>query len=88
MNFNHVWLDEFGKRNSFESYRLFGEFRDVNIESIIFKLLELWKKISKCSINNVSNADEFGSFYRLNPDSSIEPSRFAGKKKENEQLSS
>ena len=42
------------------------------------------KKLSEYSINDIFNAPEFGLFYRLAPDSSIGPSRLAGRKKEKE----
>ena len=86
MNLSNGWLYKFKNRNSFKRYRLFGESGDVNIEGIISDLPKLRKKISEYSINDVFNADEFGLFYKLAPDSSIGPSRIAGRKKKKERL--
>ena len=53
----------------------------MNIEGIIFELPKLRKKVSEYSINDVFNADVFGLFYKLAPDSSTGLSSLAGKKK-------
>ena len=75
INFSNGWLYKFRQRNSFKRYRLHGEHGDLNLEGIISELPKLRKKSSEYSINDVFKADEFGLFYKLAPDSSIEPSR-------------
>ena len=42
------------------------------------------RKRSQYAINDVFNADEFGIFHKIAPDSSIVPSRLAGRKKKKE----
>ena len=80
------WLYKFKNRNSFKRYRLFGESGDVNIEVIISELPKLRETVSEYSINHVFNADEFGLFYKLAPDSSTAPSRISRRKKKKERL--
>ena len=87
LNFSNGELSKFKKRNLFKNYRLFGESGEVNIEATISELPKLQKKVSGYSITDVFDADEFGLFYRLASDSSIGPSRLAGKKKKKERLS-
>ena len=82
MNLSNGWLYKFKKRKSFKKYRLFGEFGGVNIEGTVSELPKLREKISEYSISYVFNADEFGLFYKLAPDSNIESSRSAGRKRE------
>ena len=80
MNLNDSWLYKFEKRNSFKIYRLHCESRNLDFKRVISELLTL-QKISEYSINSVFCADEFWLFYKLAPDSSIEPSKKAGRKK-------
>ena len=87
VNLSNGWLYKFEKRNSLKRYCLFGESVDVNIQGIISELPKLLEKISKYSMNDVFNADEFGLFYKLAPDSSIGPSRLVERKKKEKRLS-
>ena len=85
-NLSNRWIHKFKNRNSFKRCRLFVESGDKKIEAITCKLPELRKRILEYSINDVFNADEFTFFYKLAPDSSIAPSRLAGRKNKKELL--
>ena len=55
-------LQKFKNRNKFKRYYSHGESFDLSIKNSVVKLPKIIRKLSKYSINDIFNADEFEIF--------------------------
>ena len=56
-------LHKFKTRNKCKRFYSHGKSFNVTLKNVSEQLPEIIKKLSKCSIQNTRNADEFGLFY-------------------------
>ena len=86
LNFSNGWLYKFKKRNGFKRYHCHGESGDLNVKNIINDLPHVIDEPRNYALNDIWNADEFGIFYKMSPESTVGPGRIPGKKKKKERL--
>ena len=86
MKFSNGWLFSFKKRNGFKRFKSHGESASTNVNIIAQELPILREELSHYHLNDIWNADEFGLFYSMAPDTAIGPGPVPGQKKKKDQL--
>jgi len=81
LKFSNGWLDKFQKRYNFKAYTSHGEDGDADQSAIDEQLPSIKAKISKYSLNDVFNADEFGHYFKMAPTRTIGRGAIPGRKK-------
>jgi hypothetical protein len=80
------WLHRFKKRNSFKSYAISGDVKNISQEVVQQGQIDLQKELKGFELKDVYNVDEAGLFYKYPPTKTIAASPQTGTKKSKERI--
>ena len=84
VKYTNGWLWGFKQRLGFRCFKSHGESGQIDEAKLEEHIQNIREKLSKYSLNDCFNADEFGLNYNMAPTSTIGPGRIPGRKKKKE----